>query len=50
VCGGKITGLAAYDVMYTMEIAEDALAGTETLDCIDAMEKINTYIVHGIKS
>lgn len=49
VCGGKVTALAAYDVIHTMEIAESAIEESDEPRCMSAMEKINTYIVHGIK-
>lgn len=47
VLGGEVTGLAAYDLMHTMEIAEGVLEESYDSACVEAMEKINSHIVHG---
>jgi hypothetical protein len=49
VCGGEVVGLAAYDLMYTMEIAEQVLEESYDDECREAMEKINSHIVHGTR-
>jgi len=48
VLGGAVTGLASYDVMHTMEIAEDLIENSTDNKSIETMEKINSHIVHGI--
>lgn len=48
VLGGEVTGLAAYDMMHTMEIAEGALENSNDDKCIDAAERIEKYIVEGM--
>ncbi len=44
VCGGEVTGLAAYNLMETMEIAEEALETHDNEFCMDAMHEINKVI------
>lgn len=42
--GGEIVGIAAYDVMRTMDIAEKALENSFDESCADALEIINGHI------
>ena len=46
--GGEVVGIAAYDVMTAFDIAEKALENSFDASCDDAIEKINSFIVHGI--
>lgn len=45
--GGTITGIATYDLIHTMEIAEAALESQNPDECIDAIEKIEDYTFAG---
>jgi len=45
VLGCKATALTAYNVMYTMAIAEEALENSLDDRCIEVAEKIDKYIV-----
>ena len=46
--GGKITGMAAYDMMHTMEIAERAIENSNEDQCVQAVEEIDKYICTGV--
>ncbi len=43
--GGEITAMASYDVMGVADIAEEALERSTDDDCLDALEKINEFIL-----
>ena len=44
VLGGKVVGLASYDVMAAMEIAERAMDGSKDDSVIGASEEIDALI------
>lgn len=46
--GGEVTALAAYDVIHTMEIAEEALENSNDDRCIEAAETIERIVVGSI--
>lgn len=50
VCGGRVSAIAAYDVVHTMEIAEEALDKSDDNCCIQAKRKIDDYIINRMKS
>ncbi len=43
--GGEITAMATYDVVHTMEVAEEALENSSDDRCIEATESIEKYIL-----
>lgn len=44
VGGGKVTAIAAYNVVHTMEMAEETLDLSYDKRCIETRNKINEFI------